>query len=181
MPRALPNAREGASLCRREKTKKKTMTTRITRQNFETSLADFQSPRVDRFQILQSTSKKQIDDSTSHLISFYQVRQGCFDDGTYGHVEYHGVNYPRCRSLDEETEQSTTATSTTKKQYKSSLDLAVPVYRGKQEIHLARIIQQGVVLLHKVRTDAEGSEKSTGRQEGRIWRACPRRSPSSRH
>jgi RNA polymerase nonessential primary-like sigma factor len=69
-------------------------------------------------------------------------------------------------ALTKETEQSTT-TPTTKKQYKSSLDFAGTRVSREQEIHLARIIQQGVVL-HKVRTTAEGgaSEKSTlSRQE----------------
>jgi hypothetical protein len=167
MPRALPIAPRKRSLWSTRKDEEEDDDDEDYTSKLHTSLAEFQSPRVQMFQILQSTSKKQIDDSTSQLISFYQYAK---DASTMERMAMSSTTELTTRdveALDEETRSSTTATSTTKKQYKSGL-ISQPVYRGKQEIHLARIIQQGVVLLAQGSHHRRRFRKDTGRQEGRF-------------
>jgi hypothetical protein len=136
-------------------------------RNFETDVADFQRLQESTgSEILQSTLQQQIDDSTSHPDQF--LDKYAKDASTMERVAMSSITeqLPRraVEALTKETEQSTT-TPTTKKQYKSSLDFAGTRVSREQEIHLARIIQQGVVL-HNTRSTAESaSGKTLSRQE----------------
>lgn len=134
-------------------------------ENFETSVAGFQRLQESTgSEILQSTLQKQIDDSSSHPDQFLDNYAN--DASSMERMAMSSITeqLPR-RAVEALTKETEQRNPPTKKQYKSSLDFAGTRVSREEEIHLARIIQQGVVL-HNIRTTAEGvGEKSLSRQD----------------
>jgi hypothetical protein len=132
-------------------------TTRGLHRTLKHQWPTFRAFKVDRFRNSAVDAQKRIDDSMSHLDQF--LDKYAKDASTMERMAMSSITEQlprRAVSLDEETEQSTTTTSTANKQYKSSLDFAGTRVSREQEIHLRALSNR--CSLAEVRTDAEGYE-----------------------
>jgi RNA polymerase sigma factor (sigma-70 family) len=133
-------------------------------ETLESSVASFQRLRESTgSEILQSGLQKQIDESISRPNQF--LDKYASDASPMERVAMASITEQLPQRAVEALTKTKKKTTTTNKEYKSSLNFAGTRVSREQEIHLARIIQQGVVL-HNVRTQAEAAgDKSLTRQE----------------
>jgi hypothetical protein len=142
---------------------KKTITTKTMR--ITKSLLGFQRLQESTgSEILQSDLQQQLDDSTANPNMF--LDKYAKDASVMERVAMSSITeqLPR-RAVEALTKETETSTPTFKKQYKSSLDFGSKRVSREQEIHLARIIQQGVVLHNTRSTSESASGKTLSRQE----------------
>jgi RNA polymerase nonessential primary-like sigma factor len=130
-------------------------------ESFGPSVAGFQRLQESTgSEILQADLQKQIDESTSHPDRF--LDKYAKDASAIEKMAMSSITEQLPRRA---VEALTKETETPEKKYKSSLDFGSKRVSREQELHLARIIQQGVVL-HTTRSTAEGtSGKTLSRQE----------------